>query len=230
MQPRPDGKLEAQLQAYPLDGDHAQPAFTANPIFWDTNFGRVREPFIKRYLTHDIYIEPVEFQPPQEAGTVTLGRGEAAQVGNWQIRFERFELSGKPIMGMPEKITAVVTMSDGQRTYTLKPFWRLQADGIAEGTDKIADRNIEVGIERINAEERTVTLRLRGIEGLQGHNGFLVVNIQRKPAVNLVWLGVAMVLLGALLSSVRRIREVMKAVQAVPVGKLKGKRSPKIAA
>jgi hypothetical protein len=43
-------------------------------------------------------------------------------------------------------------------------------------------------------------------------------------------LGVAMVLLGALLSSVRRIREVMKAVQAVPVGKLKGKRSPKIAA
>jgi cytochrome c biogenesis protein ResB len=73
-------------------------------------------------------------------------------------------------------------------------------------------------------------LRLHGIEGLQGHNGFLVVNIQRKPAVNLVWLGVAMVLLGALLSSVRRIREVMKAVQAVPVGKLKGKRSPKIAA
>ncbi|MFA0751828.1 MAG: hypothetical protein SLRJCFUN_002231 [Candidatus Fervidibacter sp.] len=230
LKPRPDGKLEAQLQAYRMDSEHAQPAFTANPIFWDTNFGRVREPFIKRYLTHDIYIEPVEFQPPQEPGTVTLARGETAQIGNFQIRFERFELSGKPIMGMPEKITAIVTLSDGQRTYTLKPFWRLQADGIAEGTDKIADRNIEVGIKRINAEERTVTLQIRGIEGLQGHNGFIVVNVQRKPAVNLVWLGVAMVLLGALLSGIRRIREVVKAMQAVPVGKLKSKGSRKVAA
>ncbi|GBC98226.1 Cytochrome c-type biogenesis protein CcmF [bacterium HR17] len=204
---RPDGKVEAILHAQQLDG---KGTFTANPIFWDTQFGLVREPFIRRTLTHDIYIEPIEQQDPQEAGTVTLRRGEAVQVGKWQIKFDRFELSGKPIMGMPEKITAVVELNDGTRTHVLRPFWRLKPNGVEESPDRIAGTNIEVGIERINAEERTVTLRINGV-GLQGHNGFIVVNVQRKPGVNLVWLGVAMVLLGALLSSVRRIRETMKA-------------------
>ncbi len=228
---RPDGKSEAHLHAHRLDGEglknEREPEFTANPVFWDTAFGLVREPFIKRYLTHDIYIEPVEYQSPQEAGMVTLGKGEETQAGKWRIKFARFELSGKPINGMPSDISVVLEMHDGKTTHILKPYWRLKANGIEDHPDRIAGRDIEVGIESMNAESRTVTLRIKGLEGLKGRPEFVVVNVQRKPAVNLVWLGTALILLGALLSGIRRIREAMKAQSAAIASQRKGRKEKK---
>lgn len=232
LHPRPDGKFEAHLHAHRLGGNGhgngGEPAFTANPVFWDTAFGLVREPFIKRYLTHDIYIEPVEYQSPQEAGVVTLARGEEIKAGNWRIKFARFELGGKPFMGMPSKVAVVVEMNDGKRTHTLKPYWNLEAQ--TTHADRIAGTKIEVGIESMNAESRTVTLHIKGIDGLQGRPEFIVVNVQRKPAVNLVWLGAALMLLGALLSGIRRTREAIKAQQVAIASERKGKKAKKVVA
>ncbi len=225
---QPDGKVKAVLQAYRFDernghgtgdegrgtkeGNASKPEFTATPVFWDTDFGLVRTPFIKRYLTHDIYVEPVELQGPEEAGTLTLARGEERQLGNWRIKFVRFHLGGEHTMGgMPSQVGAVIELSDGKNTYTVMPYWDLSTQ--KRHTATVKGTNITVALEGINAEERLVTLRIDGIEGLEGHGGFIVINVQRKPAVNLVWLGAALVLLGALLAGIRRTREALKAAQ-----------------
>ena len=69
----------------------------------------------------------------------------------------------------------------------------------------------------MNAESRSVTLRIEGIEGLHGQPGFIVVNVQKKPAVNLVWLGALLLLLGSLLAGIRRMREALKAQAEISV-------------
>jgi len=210
---KPDGKLEAKLEAYRMDGHESvsdKPEFVATPIFWDTNFGLVRTPFIKRYLTHDIYIEPIELQGAQAPGTLTLSRGEERQVGNWKIKFVRFHLAGKAVMGgMPSQVGVVLEFDDGKNTYTVTPYWDLEKG--TRHAAKIPQKGITVTLESMNAESRTVTFRVEGIEGLHGHSGFIVVNVQKKPAVNLVWIGAALVLLGSLLAGLRRMREAVKA-------------------
>lgn len=216
-QERADGKVEALLEAYRMDG-HAnpdtKPEFVAKPVFWDTDFGLVRTPFIKRYLTHDIYIEPIELQGAEPPGTLVLARGEERRVGNWKIKFVKFHLGGKEIAGgMPSQVGAVVELDDGEKTYTATPYWDL-GDGTRHEA-KIPEKGITVSLEDVNAESKTVTLRVEGIEGLEGNPGFIVINVQRKPAVNLVWIGAALVLLGSLLAGVRRLREAIKAQMAI---------------
>ncbi len=209
---RPDGKLEAKLEVYRTDGRETtsgKPEFVATPIFWDTAFGLVRTPFIKRYLTHDIYIEPIELQDAQAPGTLTLVRGEERQVGNWKIKFVRFHLAGKAVMGMPSQVGAVLELNDGKKTYTATPYWDLDKGTKHEA--KIPEKGITVALESMNAESRSVTLHIDGIEGLYGHSGFIVINVQKKPAVNLVWFGAVLILLGSLLAGLRRMREAIKA-------------------
>ncbi len=209
---RPDGKLEAKLEVYRTDGRETtseKPEFVATPIFWDTAFGLVRTPFIKRYLTHDIYIEPIELQDAQAPGTLTLVRGEKRQVGNWKIKFVRFHLAGKAVMGMPSQVGAVLELNDGKKTYTATPYWDLDKGTKHEA--KIPEKGITVALESMNAESRSVTLHIDGIEGLYGHSGFIVINVQKKPAVNLVWFGAMLILLGSLLAGLRRMREAIKA-------------------
>ncbi len=233
---RPDGKLEALLEAYRMDGHEHMPAggkmnpeFVAKPVFWDTDFGLVRTPFIKRYLTHDIYIEPIELQGAQEAGELTLARGEERKAGNWRIKFVRFHLGGQHTMGMPSQVGAVIELSDGKKTHTVTPYWDLATQ--KRHPAKVLGTNITVALEGINAESRMVTLKIQGIEGLEGHSGFLVINVQRKPAVNLVWLGAALVLLGSLLASIRRTREAIKATStAVTKGTKKATKVKEVAA
>lgn len=231
-QERPDGKVEARLEAYRMDrhaNPDAKPEFVAKPIFWDTNFGLVRTPFIKRYLTHDIYIEPIELQDAEPPGTLVLARGEERQVGNWKIRFVKFHLGGKEMAGgMPSQVGAVIELDDGEKTYTATPYWDL-GDGTRHEA-KVPEKGITVSLEGMNAESRVVTLRVEGIEGLKGNSGFIVINVQRKPAVNLVWLGAALVLLGSLLAGVRRLREAIKAQTAVATEGTKRRKVKRVAA
>ncbi len=232
IQERPDGKLEVKLEAYPMDGHESasqKPEFVANPIFWDTAFGLVRTPFIKRYLTHDIYIEPIELQGSQAPGTLTLMRGEERQVDKWKIKFVRFHLSGEHTMGgMPSQVGAVLEFDDGKNTYELKPYWDLDKGTKHEA--KIPEKGITVALESMNAESRSITLRIDGIEGLHGHSGFIVINVQKKPAVNLVWLGTALILLGSLLAGLRRMREAIKAQMATVEAERREKKPKKVAA
>jgi hypothetical protein len=101
-----------------------------------------------------------------------------------------------------------------------------------EGTQheaKIPEKGITVSLESMNAESRSVTLRVEGIEGLHGQPGFIVVNVQKKPAVNLVWLGALLVLLGSLLAGIRRMREALKAQAEISVrDEWRGTRDEKI--
>ncbi|MCS7223225.1 MAG: cytochrome c biogenesis protein CcsA [Armatimonadetes bacterium] len=224
LRPTEDGKLQVVLEGAKLNGtnshDGAHSTFTATPVmFFAPRFGMVRRPHIERSLLYDIYIEPLEFALPEEAGTLTLARGESATVKPYTITFNGFRLSGKVTMGMPEKITALVEIKDGKKTHLLKPYWHLKEDGIDKKSDHIPGTNIKVSIEGMNAEERSVKFRIEGIDGLTGHSGYVVINVLKKPGVNLVWLGSICVLLGALFTGVRRIREVAKAV-----GERKGKK------
>lgn len=227
LQEREDGKYEVLLQVQRLgkETSDSKERFAAKPVmFVDERFGLVREPFIRRYLTHDIYIEPVNYEPKHEGGIVELGRGQKTKVGKWNIEFVKFEMSGQHRAGMGSKVTAVVKLTEGNKVHTLKPYWLLKAEGIEEKPDRVQGTKIVVNIERINADEGMVTLSISGIEGLHRHGESIVINVQHKPFVSLVWLGSALVLLGAFLAGIRRTKEAMKMQSATLTTQRKGRR------
>lgn len=72
--------------------------FVMKPRMWNNRKTNqlVANPDIKSFLTRDLYVAPVEFQPGEEApasGALTLVKDQPASFQDWQFIFEAFDLS-----------------------------------------------------------------------------------------------------------------------------------------
>ncbi len=185
-------------------------SFTANAKFYwsDYNQGYMKKPHIERFLTHDIYISPLEMVGGQGSGGTWFAVGETKQVGNVKYTFESFlpepgegqmkltanvlaDIGGRTV---PLKPTLVVSMSDAKRTTT--PAY-LPSGGI---------------VNIMNADPNgggRVMLALPGTERSKDSQT-LAVEVSTKPFINLVWIGAIVMLASAFLSMVRRAQDVAR--------------------
>jgi cytochrome c-type biogenesis protein CcmF len=186
--------------------------FTANAKFYwsEYNQGYMKKPHIERFLTHDIYISPLEMVGGGEgegAGT-WFGVGETKQVGNVKYTFESF---------LPEpgegrmKLTANIVADIGGRTVPLKPTMEVSmADAKRTMTSAYLPSGGTVSI--VTADPNNggrVMLALPGAERSK-ESQTLAVEVSTKPFINLVWIGAIVMLASTFLSMIRRARDVTR--------------------
>ena len=116
----------------PQGKDHAMIAvqtpgrkFEANTKFYwsEYNQGYMKKPHIEKFMTHDVYISPLEMVgEDRDAGAVWFTKGESRKVGNVTWTFHDFERD----MGETIKLTADLTAETGGRTVAVKPTFELQ--------------------------------------------------------------------------------------------------------
>jgi cytochrome c-type biogenesis protein CcmF len=166
-------------------------------------------PDIKTSPFQDLYVSPIDFDPGQPR--LQLAKGESSRVGDIEVRFEGFDLPAEGnamaamAAGQPVALGAALTVTRGGQTTVLKPLYRLDpANGTVETPPAPLPGGGEIFVAGINPSNGAVQLELSGV----ANPAKLSVDITRKPLIQLVWGGLYVVLLGGILATVQRLREV----------------------
>ena len=184
-------------------------SFTANAKFYwsEYNQGYMKKPHIERFLTHDVYISPLEMVGGDDAAGTWFKPGETKQSGNVKYTFEGF---------IPEpgdgkmKLTANVVADIGGRTVPLAPVLEISmAEGKRTSSPAYLPSGGTLSIVSANPQDGSVMLALPGEE--RGKDSqTLAIEVSTKPFINLVWLGAVVMLGSAFLSMFRRIIDVRR--------------------
>ena len=199
-----DGKDQAVIAVVAPEG-----RFTAHAKFYwsEYNQGYMKKPHIERFLTHDIYISPLEMVGANEQGGTWFDPGETKQVGNVRYTFQGFLPEPKE-GGM--KLTALMVADIGGRTVPLKPMFEVtMADAKRKVTPAYLPSGGTVSIVSGDPATGRALLSLPGDERPKDSET-LAVEVSTKPFINLVWLGAVVMLLSAFLSVARRIQDVRR--------------------
>ncbi len=166
-------------------------------------------PDIKVSPLQDFYVSPIDFDPGQLR--LQLAAGEAGRMGDMEVRFTGFDfqVQGNALAamaaGQPMTIGAVLDVTRNGQTASLKPLYRLNpVTGGVETPPMPLPGGGEIVVAGINPADGAVQLEVVGVANAPK----LAVDVTRKPLIQLVWGGLYVVLLGGILATVQRYREV----------------------
>ncbi|MCP4582877.1 MAG: cytochrome c biogenesis protein CcsA [candidate division Zixibacteria bacterium] len=197
-----------------LEISRGETVFQANPVFVWSQQGLVRSPYIKKYLLYDLYISPEEIKElsaSDDVKALTLAMDKTEKLDEYNITFKEFD-TGSHMQGGAMSIGAVLEIeSPYGKTSTITP--RYIVTGAEEPEFEpagIPDTDLNLFLLKLNADEGMVML---GITEADNVNEFsarkaLIVEVTRKPLINLVWLGLIMIIFGSAISAYWRITEV----------------------
>lgn len=188
-------------------------AYVANAHFYwsDYNQSYMKNPHIERFLTHDIYIAPLDMVGGggSQAGGVFFKPGETKQMGEVRYRFEGFTpIPGEKTM----KLVANLTAEIGGRTVPLKPTFEVDmSSGQPTRTPDYIPGGGQVNIlDARPGEDGGVQLSLPGMQKGAAQNEVLAVEVSTKPFINLVWLGSIIALVATFMVVIRRSMDMLR--------------------
>lgn len=193
---------------------HGASVFQASPVFLWSKQGLVRNPYIKKFLLYDLYISPEELKSAGDeasGSTAVLSQGQTGFLSGLEITFNRFDV-GNHMEAGPLTIGADLTVKTAEgKTETVKPLFVVaggeQPDLVAA---KIGGTSKSIYLLKINADKGLIMI---GVTDKDNPDEFkssekLIVNVSKKPLINLVWFGLIMIIFGAGASTYRRLKEV----------------------
>jgi cytochrome c biogenesis factor len=184
--------------------------FEARPyMFWsEFNQGYMKKPHIERFVTHDIYISPLDVVGHDQNEGEWFAKGETKQVGQVKYTFVDFDRQmGTDMVRVAARLRAEI----GGRTVPVRPVLEVNMQtGTQNRIPDYLPGGASVEIEKVDPNTGKVSLRLPGA-GHRQDAPILAVEVSTKPFINLVWLG-AIVMLGSVFLSVgRRVIDLKRA-------------------
>jgi cytochrome c-type biogenesis protein CcmF len=189
--------------------------FVAEPRLQASEQGLVRTPYIHKYWLEDLYIAPGEYVPGEEPGSFELGKGEVYEIAGYTIRFVRFDMAQHTETG-PTSVGAVLEVTPTQGAMVvLTPTLALEPGQQQEFPAQIPNTQASIALQAIDATNGLVALAITGLEGLPAPTpAEATIEVSRKPAINLLWLGIVVLAAGTIIALLRRRREAQRLVQA----------------
>jgi cytochrome c-type biogenesis protein CcmF len=191
--------------------------FTAEPKYYFSQYnqGIMRNPHIRITPLYDLYLSPMEHSQGEDdqKNLFQIQKGETIEKGEYRIGFVGFDMKSHGQKGQIS-VGAVLEVERGQEKTTLTPS--MVMGEIEENQIKqivhLPGGGDHLVLEKIDADRKMVTLRLVS-EGEKTSQDLLVLNVGKKPLINLFWLGTILVMLGLTVATVRRSGEVRKGRQ-----------------
>jgi cytochrome c-type biogenesis protein CcmF len=208
----PDGKY-----AFDVRMERDGVSYTLAPVMFETrDQGVMKNPDIANFLTHDLYLSPVGLdQDPGSAETLTLRKGEASNLRGVRIAFIGFDMSahGAQDVGGGMAIGALLELTDGKTTERITPVTVYQAGSDPRPTgkgSKLLQADVQLASLNVGGEgvSSTVTLNVHGGgKAGSGPREVLIVDASVKPYINFVWAGTVIMMVGFVLSILKRSKE-----------------------
>jgi cytochrome c-type biogenesis protein CcmF len=217
-----DGEKYAFEVAVERDGKR----YTIAPIMYYSKYneGLMRNPDIVNLVTKDFYLAPLSLEQPgteeKSAQKISFKKGESKKIGELEVTFMDFDfpvmekasmLEGKEVRigatlaikqygKKPAEITPAKVMNQGEATDKPATFDnRHQFTIVAMHPDR---ENKESSSVEIGYTDLTVAANAK-----KANKDVLVAEASIKPYINLVWSGVIVVLVGFMVTIVRRAQE-----------------------
>jgi len=197
---------------------------TAAPVMYIAEFNNslMREPDILVGLTKDFYVAPVSYSEGTEGEQdhnhgIPMTKGQTIDHEGLKIVFDSFEMPKDAMSSMTEgkefRISAILKVIDGSKETIVKP-----SVVISSGTQKyepvfVKEKNLKFELTNINAGSGQIELLISDIDGKKESGSktaakeVLTVDASIKPFISLVWIGVLFMVIGYIISAVRRSRE-----------------------
>jgi cytochrome c-type biogenesis protein CcmF len=213
--------IDQERYAFLVEVQRKGKKFMLAPIMYYSEYskGVMRNPDIANLWTKDLYLSPVSLETPDSSNEVniTLRKGKSAQIGDARLTFVDFDFSDVQKARMLEggefaigariliekygkKQTVVARMKNAGGSITHEP-----GDGLGLAIDIV-----RLQPDRQNPQNSSVDLTVRdqASESTGPHKQeTLVIEASFKPYINLVWLGTFTILVGFIMTIVRRARE-----------------------
>ncbi len=175
--------------------------------------GFMKRPYIRRRPLYDLYFSPQDIKQANANQGLVIGKGKPASAGGWDFTFDGFQM-GDHGGGGNMKVTVTVYASHDNVVDTLKPAVAMIIDSTT-GENSIMDMPAQftaggqkymMSIQKILADQGAVVVDIPGLTD-QEQGDRLLLDVSRKPLINLVWFGTTLIMLGTLIVFIRRRKE-----------------------
>jgi cytochrome c-type biogenesis protein CcmF len=218
-EPTSDGKFAFHVRAE-KDGRE----FRLSPVMFDAGRqGIMRNPDIASFMTRDVYISPVSLNQStaragdaQGADTYTLRKGQAVSIGGIETKFVRFDMDPHGMESMMSAgsgmaIGSVLEISNGRERETVTPVAVYNGNGASSYRpmeSKLMKANVQLVSMNVGmgSGESTVTVHVHR-EDHAATSEALVVEASVKPLIGLVWGGTVVMMVGFVISILKRSKE-----------------------
>ncbi|MEW6050969.1 MAG: cytochrome c biogenesis protein CcsA [Candidatus Zixiibacteriota bacterium] len=186
--------------------------------------GIMRKPYVDRSLLYDLYLAPEQIEPGNTGESLVIRKGETKRIGDIELTFDGYDMKGAHGESMESgmRVAARLAVKIGNDARAVAPalVQEMGTDGSAKVISQPAvirssGKEYSVTIEQILADQGAVALSIPGLTDTNTPDR-LILDISRKPIINLVWTGAILILFGSLIVYVRR-REEMVRTTALPV-------------
>jgi cytochrome c-type biogenesis protein CcmF len=204
----PNNELKL-LIAHDGDSKEARPQL----YFSERMQGTMRRPYIDRTLIADFYMAPEQIEQANEEEGLVLSKGETRQVGDIAITFKGYSMGqhgAETEGGM--MVAAQLEITNSGTTTLVEPAVEHSQNAAGETVrtprpDSITvnGKSYVVQVERILADQGAVAIAIPGL--VERSPEQLVLDISKKPLINFVWIGAVLIMLGSLVTFMRRRTE-----------------------
>ncbi len=217
--------IDHEKFAFHVEVQYGGKTDTVSPIMYQSQFtqGMMRNPDIMNLVTRDFYVAPLSLEEGAGAAsprTFMLKKGETATVDSITLKFVDFDFPDTEKAAMLEgrkvRIGAAIQVDrDGSRSETVTPARIFESGEVTEQPARYADMyEIQMVSMMPNREDRsqsTVEIRVVRLQdssvAAEADQEILVVEASIKPYINLVWNGVIIIIVGFIVTIVRRTQE-----------------------
>lgn len=209
--------------AFNIDVSSNGSKYQVKPVMYisDFNNGLMREPDILTGLFKDIYVSPLGYddgtqQKPQAGSEVNINLNEETRLFNAKIKYAEFIKPDMAVMQSGGDFTmgAKITVDDGKKSVTQDIVMEKHANDVHFPPVDYPELNLRINLVKIDPISKNAVLNITQItstvqEATIQPKEILSITASVKPFVNLVWLGVAVLVLGFFVSAARRLKETL---------------------
>ncbi|MBI4535591.1 MAG: cytochrome c biogenesis protein CcsA [Ignavibacteriae bacterium] len=197
------------------------------PIMYYSSYteGLMRNPDIVNLITKDFYLAPLSLEQNgsknrTSAQRLLLKKGESKTIADVEVTFVDFDF---PVMekaamleGKEVRIGAKLRIAEaGSKPVLITPFKIIDGgvsrDEMAAFEDRFEFTIVNMNPDREDRDNSRVELSVNDLssttQGQSGEGDVLVVEASVKPFINMVWSGVIILLVGFIVTIVRRTKE-----------------------
>lgn len=214
--------IDAERYGFTVEVEHGDQSYTVTPIIRYSSFNNsmMRNPDILNMYTRDLYVSPLSIESAEESKdqTITFKKGETRDVEGMKVRFVDFDFSavekGRMVTGGNFTIGVIFEVSHGGKTELMKPLMKNAGGSISYIPAKPAGTSVEFTIVKLqpNREDPSqssveIGVKDQNSSGKKDQPETLIVEASLKPFINLVWMGTVTLIVGFVLTIIRRVEE-----------------------
>lgn len=202
--------------------EHGSDVFSVTPVLRVNNQDNstMRHPDIVNMYTKDFYVTPLSVEEAEEGGkkeSISFLKGESREVAGLSVRFVDFDFSdmekGRMLEGGGFTIGAILEVTQNGKSETIKPLMKNNGGEVEYTSAKSSFSELEFSIIKLqpNREEKSKSRVEIAVHDPSDHSiakpERLVIEASIKPYINLVWMGTITLVVGFIITIIRRVQE-----------------------